>query len=294
MEKFIANLTLLTLRTIGRLPLPAGLFFGALLGRIAWLVGPREVQTTRRNIEACYPQLSAREQTALARQSVIESGRLAFEINIVWQRSTEWLYGQIVSISGEHLIAQRDKSRGLMILGPHVGNWEVLGAICSGYGPIAFLYQPPKKKHLEPLMIAARSKQGATQLPTDVRGVAGLMRTLKRGETIGILPDQNPDDNGGDFAELFGHQALTMTLVHKLLQKTGAQVIMGAAIRVPGGFAIHFWEAPAGIDSADEAESLRALNVGVEQSVALAPSQYQWEYKRFRRQPEGMPRFYHR
>lgn len=280
------------LRGIGSLPLSWGRNLGVLLGKIAWLVQPREVKTTRRNIDACFPDLSEPERRLLAHQSVLESAKLAFEINIVWQHSTDWMFRRIVSKQGEDLVLNRDKSRGLILLGPHVGNWEVLGSFVSGYGPMAFLYQPPKQKHIEPFMIAARSRLGAEQLPTDIRGVAGLIRILKKGGTVGILPDQNPEDSGGEFAKFYGHPAMTMTLVHRLLQKTGALVIFCSAIRVPGGFSMHFWEPPSDIYSDDVAKSLRALNLGVEQSVALAPAQYQWEYKRFRRQPPGLPRFY--
>lgn len=293
-EKIVAKLTLLALRGVGGLPLGLGRRLGGLLGWLAWLASPREVHTTRRNIAACYPQLSAAEQRQLAHQSVLEAGRMAFEINIVWHKPVAWIFERIVSVSGEELVKDHEQGRGLIFLGPHVGNWEVLGTYIAHFGPSAFLYQPPKKAFLEPMMLAARSRLGAELLPTDLRGVAGLIRNLKKGGVVGILPDQNPEDSGGEFAEFFGHPAMTMTLVHRLIQKTGAKAIMSAAIRVPGGFAIHFWLPPEDIYSDDTAQSLRALNQGVEQSVALAPAQYQWEYKRFRRQPAGRPRFYQR
>ena len=110
---------------------------------------------------------------------------------------------------------------------------------------------------------------------------------------VGILPDQLPAPEGGDFAPFYGLPALTMTLVHSLIQRTGSLVVCGGAQRLDdGGFKLFFNEAPTAIYSEDKIESLTALNQAVEQCAAAAPAQYQWEYKRFRKQPDGVKRYY--
>ena len=58
------------------------------------------------------------------------------------------------------------------------------------------------------------------------------------------------------------------------------------------GFRMHFLPAPEGIDSPDPVTAVTALNRGVEQCVELAPSQYQWSYKRFRTRPPGEASLY--
>lgn len=278
---------------LGWLPLSVSRAMGAGIARIGWWFSPRPVKVTCRNIDLCYPHLSAAERRHLAHASVVESGRLSFEINTVWQRDIPWLMSRIVAVHGESLVTgPASGGRGVMLLSPHIGNWEVMGIHCSSLGPMGILYQPPKQAYLEPLMRRARARMGATQLTTDVRGVAGLFKTLRKGEMIGILPDQVPEDAGGEFADFFGQPALTMTLVHKLVQKTGCQVVMCYALRRPGGFEVYYQAPPEDIYSSNEATSLRGLNRAVEDVVAACPEQYQWEYKRFRKVPPGAERHY--
>jgi KDO2-lipid IV(A) lauroyltransferase len=126
---------------------------------------------------------------------------------------------------------------------------------------------------------------------TDNKGVAELLRALRAGDISGILPDQVPDISGGVYAPFFGVPALTMTLVSKLQHKTGARVLLGVARRLQGaaghGFEIVFREPDPEIYAGDIPASLAALNRSIEALVSETPEQYQWEYKRFRRQPDG-------
>jgi KDO2-lipid IV(A) lauroyltransferase len=114
-----------------------------------------------------------------------------------------------------------------------------------------------------------------------------LVKALHRGEITGILPDQHPPASGGRLAPLLGIETRTMTLIYKLLKKSDAQAIMASALRVSGGWTLHFTQVSNEIYSDDEATSLAALNKGVEDIIALAPDQYQWEYNRFREIPLG-------
>ena len=107
-----------------------------------------------------------------------------------------------------------------------------------------------------------------------------------------LLPDQEPAREGGAFAPFFGIPALTMTLVPKLVKKTRCRVVLGLAKRVRGGFELHYLDPDPRIYAEDESESLAGLNASVELVARLALEQYQWEYKRFRRRPEGEAPFY--
>jgi len=106
---------------------------------------------------------------------------------------------------------------------------------------------------------------------------------------VGILPDQTPRREGGEFADFYGIPTLTMTLASKLIQKTEAKPLVTYAQRLPDaqGFKIVIREAEPGMESTDMVKSLTALNHSVEKCIADVPSQYQWEYKRFRRTAPG-------
>ena len=155
--------------------------------------------------------------------------------------------------------------------------------------PLNILYQPPGLIELDDFILGARERVGTKVFPTDRRGVLAMFKALREGEVVGILPDMEPPEEAGAYATFFGNQALSMTLVSKLAQKTGATVMCVYAKRLPAGkgFEAVFKEADPGIYSADLATSVAALNRSVELCVKDVPEQYQWEYKRFKTKPGG-------
>jgi KDO2-lipid IV(A) lauroyltransferase len=181
----------------------------------------------------------------------------------------------------------------VLVLAPHLGNWEVVSIFLAGYAPLTALYQPPPLPALDKLVLGGRSKSNITMAPTNRRGVMQLFKALQRGELVGILPDQVPDDgSGAEIAPFFGLPALTMTLVHSLVERTGCEVVCIYAERVKDGFRVVIRAPEPGIGDADLQRSVSALNASVENCARAIPEQYQWEYKRFRRLPEPYPQYY--
>jgi hypothetical protein len=180
-----------------------------------------------------------------------------------------------------------------MVLGPHLGNWEVLGLHVATLGKAVALYEPPHMKALEDMVRSARQRSGSTLVPTTPRGLTQLVRALRDGGIAGILPDQVPPVvESGENSVFMGVACFTMTLASKLLARSGARAFFGFAERIPGGFRVHYLPADEALYSDDVAESLRALNDGVERCLRHCPEQYQWEYKRFRTRPRGELDYY--
>lgn len=278
---------------LGKLPLSVSRIIGGFIGRLNYVFNTRLTQITRTNISRCFPDLNKAQREHLIKQSVIETGRVGIEIPGVWLKSQHWLQGKILKVRNRDLLDQKLASdAGLVLLVPHIGNWEVLGLYLCGITQMTTLYQPPKIAEMEALIRQSREREGARLVPTNNKGVMALFKTLNAGGMTIILPDQVPAKKAGEYSSFFGLPARTMTLPHGLIKRTGCQVLMAYAIRVPGGFEIVFEEPDADIYSEDTQASLMAMNRSVEACVKTCPSQYQWEYKRFRKQPAGMPKFY--
>jgi KDO2-lipid IV(A) lauroyltransferase len=290
---FKAQILVCLIKTVGYLPLSAARRFGAALGWCSWLVQVRGAKVTRENIALCFPDLTAEQQLALAKSSVIETGKLAAEVCVIRQRDPQWLQARIKAIHGEALIKEEiAKGKGLILLAPHLGNWEVLGLTLPSYGKMTALYQPPKQAYLEELVKSSRQKTGAELVPTTRRGVVKLLTSLKSGGITAVLPDQNPAHGSGEFSPFFGHLAYTMTMVHGFVNRADCPLIMGFVLRVKDGFEVFFIQADEAIYSKDPAESLAAMNQAVEKCIAHCPEQYQWEYKRFKKiPPNGVKRY---
>jgi Kdo2-lipid IVA lauroyltransferase/acyltransferase len=280
---------------LGRLPLTACRLLGRAFGFLLWVFPNRNRSTTQRNIAHCFADLSIQEQRKLVFNSLQHSGMLIFEMAIIWSKPYSWLEQRIRAFENIELFQKaQTRERGLIILLPHLGNWEVFSryipAVCDGVG----LYEPSRSVELGQFIKAQREKTGAKMVPTTARGVATLLRHLKQGGTTCILPDQVPNqkDRSGVFAPFFGHPCYTMTLVNQLHQRTNAIILGAVARRVRGGFVLRFYPVDDTIYSKDNVLSVSAMNAFVEACVRDTPEQYQWEYKRFRRVPKDTKRIY--
>lgn len=287
-SRFRALLLRTALRGFSWLSLPAAHRLGSLIGRLVAAKRGKLWRSSLDNIQRCLPELSAEAQTQLARHSLIEAGKTLVEMGAVWQSPWEKIAHWAVTVEGlDALHAARTAGRGVILLSPHIGAWEFGGLYTAQQLPTTTLYRPPREPAFEALITQARSRTGTTLVPANRQGVKALLLALRRNELAVILPDQEPAVGEGAFAPFFGHPAYTLTLVHSLMQRTGAPAFFGFAERLPNGqgFHLRYLPAPEGLDAADPATALAALNAGVEQIVRLCPAQYQWSYRRFRRQP---------
>ncbi|MFC7368256.1 lysophospholipid acyltransferase family protein [Vreelandella zhaodongensis] len=281
-------------RSLARWPLSTLWRIATLLGPLVYRFSKRERQVTEINLKVVKPNASDGERKALAKKSLQHSAATMLELGYAWMGTPEKVAASILSVHGrDKLDSARAEGRGVIVLAPHFGNWEVLNFWLSSHFPFTAMYEPPKIIGLEPVIRHGRERMGASLVPTNARGVAALLKALKRSEAIGILPDQEPNWGSGVFAPFYGHNAYTATLLPKLVARTQARVVTGVALRVPGkGFEIHFLDADERVYSNDDAESATGVNASVETSIALDPVQYQWEYKRYRKvieQQQGLP-----
>ena len=262
-----------------------GRCLGALCGRLP--IEPRDV--TDLNLTLCFPEMPANERRRLVVRSLEETGKAAFELGALWRWPVERLEALEEAAVGEELLAGTVAGgRGTVLLTPHLGNWEFLNHFLMRRGQLVTLYRPPRIAELDAVVLEARGRTGCVSAPATRGGVRRVLRALAAGELVLILPDQEPLKAYGVHAPFFGVPALTMTLVARILRRTGAAPLFVFAERRPAGkFRIRFLEAPGGLTDADEETAAASLNRGVEACVRLCPEQYLWSYKRFKTAPPG-------
>jgi len=285
MDSFKAKVAILLLKCLAMLSLKNAQRLGTLVGRVLWMGDSKLTRVTKENIEICYPDLPKGEQQALVKKSLIETGKLFSEFGVAWEWPSEKTLSLIQSVQGkEHIDSIFERGKGVIVLAPHHGNWEIVGLYLSTLRPMAALYKPPKIKQLEEYMSAVRGRYGSELVPTNKRGVIRLFSILSKQGMVGILPDQVPGGTGGIFAPFMGIEANTVKLVSRLIDRTACEVVSLCAIRRPNGegFDMVFKEADPDIYSKDIGVSVAALNRSVENCLKDYPEQYQWEYKRFK------------
>lgn len=280
-------------RGMALLPFGAAQALGWLTGILMVLIPNKQRRNALVNLRLCRPDWSEAQARRSRNCALREESKTFIEIAYLLLRPVPRVLALIRETHGLEWL-ERGQGRGLIVLSPHLGAWELAGLYLSTRGPTTTLYKPQPLGDV--LVRQARARGGADLVPTDNAGIRRLLQALRRGEYLGILPDQEPKaEKGSVFAPFFGVPALTMLLVNRLARKTGAPVVFLFARRLPWGrgFALHCLPAPDGVDAEDDETAARALNRGVEACVAICPEQYVWSYKRFRTRPDGGPHPYH-
>jgi len=277
---------------LASLPLWMAHAIGRTVGYLMARIPNKQRRNALINIRLCYPHLAETEALQFRDRSFLEYGKTYLEIAYLWSRPVEHVLGLVKEVFGLELLT-KDTERGVIVLSPHLGAWELAGLYLSTIGPTTTLYRP--QPVADDLIRRARSRGGAKLVPTDQQGIRRMLEALRRGEYLGILPDQEPkSDRAAVFAPFFGEPAFTMLLVNRLARKTGSRVVFLFAERLPRGrgYRLHCLQAPEGIDSDNPVEAATALNRGIERCISVCPEQYAWSYKRFRSRPNRLPHPY--
>ena len=277
------------LRLIGRLPLSVLHPAGVLAGWIAWMADPVFRRRLRSNLVASGLVADERVARRVAREAVASAGQAVLELPWLWCRPQAEVAARVQVVHGAALLrGAQDARRGILFLTPHLGAFEVTPQWYGTQRPLTVMYRRPRLEWLDPLLRAGRARGRIALVPADLSGVRALLRALRAGEAVGLLPDQAPAAGEGIWAPFFGRPAWTMTLVGRLAQATGATVLMAFARRLPGrGYALEFHPVDLPVQG-DALARACALNAAVEAAVARCPGQYLWSYNRYKR-PAGVP-----
>ena len=264
-----------------RLPLSILHRLGALLGWATYLLSAQYARRLRENLRYAGLGDSELEQRKLLHANISEMGKGLMEMPWVWRRPLAEVVASVKQCNGwEHFEAARAQGKGVIALTPHLGCFEVISLYIATRLPMTCMYRPPRWKFLDILMHEGRERGLMKLAPTDLGGVRQLLKALKRGETIGVLPDQVPGNGEGEWAPFFGRPAYTMTLIGRLLEASGAVAVMSYVVRLPRGegYALHFM--PLSFDASSSIP--KQINAALEAVVRTCPEQYLWSYNRYK------------
>jgi KDO2-lipid IV(A) lauroyltransferase len=264
---------------LSKLPLPLLHAFGSLLGWIVYLASPAYRSRLKDNINRA--GYSEQLHTAIR-----ESGKNLLELPFIWCAPPDKVLAKAKVENWELAQAALDSGSGVIFLTPHLGCFEIIAQAIAQKTPLTALYRPPRKALLKPLMEDARARDNLHLAPANLAGVRTLLKTLKKGAAIGLLPDQVPQQGEGVWAHFYGKPAYTMTLPAKLHQMTGAIILLSYAERLSRGrgFSVRFVAFDADLQGTPQQQA-SAINGAMEKLIARCPAQYFWSYNRYKSPP---------
>jgi KDO2-lipid IV(A) lauroyltransferase len=278
------------------LPLPLLHLLAWPLGMLLILIPNKQRYYAQTNINVCFPDWPKAKRNRIWRRSLIETIKTLLETPKLLYGNPRTVLKLMKQVSGQEHIEQGLKAgKGVIIICPHLGSWEIIGQYISHHFPMTNMYRPQKNPQLDEIIRKGRIRQGSEVVPSTQKGLKELLKAIKNNRIIGTLPDQNPGAGAGVYVSFYGVLANTPVFAARLAAKTGAMVVNATAERLPFGKGFHLHIEPASdclYDSNIEV-SAECMNRDMEQLIlSHKPEQYWWGYNRFRHRPEGEPEIY--
>ena len=268
-------------RMCAHLPLPVLHAIGVLIGWLVYWASPTYRKRFRENSSQAGMAWPA------VRRAIGETGKLVFELPWIWLRPHAEKQPSI-AWHGVELVEQAlARGKGVIFMTPHVGCFEAIPQAqvqrFPSAGAMTLLYRPSKSAWFDAVLREVRSAPGLEPAPTTTGGVRMVLKALKQGRVIGLLPDQVPADGLGVWAPFFGRPAYTMTLAVRLAQQTGATLLLtwGDRLAWGQGYVVHVEPLDLPLDQANEV-CAAALNQAMEVLIARRPNMYLWSYARYK------------
>ena len=264
-------------RLLSRLPLRWLQRLGAVLGLLVYAFPGRY----RRRLRAHAAQ-AGHDSAAFARRAAAHTGIMMLETAWVWFRPGE-ARALVHTAQRERLRRAAAEGRPVVFLTPHLGNFELAARFAAQYAPIHVLYRPPRQAALRPLVETSRQNDGVRIAAANRQGLRQLLRALREGQMVGILPDQVPGAGDGAWADFFGRPAYTMTLPARLAADPEVMVIAATCARLPGGrgWQLHLEDIDDRPDPSPEAQAAW-INAIMMRLIERCPEQYLWSYHRYK------------
>jgi KDO2-lipid IV(A) lauroyltransferase len=283
------------LRLTGVLPLPVLALFGSAFGMLVCLLYASRRRIVLRNIERCFPALTAREHASLVRRHFRAFGQTLFSLPIAWWGSRRRLKRLVRLCGREHLAGLQAAGRPVILMAPHFLGLEIGGFRISMDVDVVAVFRHPDNPLLRAIMERSRARFGA-QLAEHNKPFTSMVRTIKSGRPLYYLPDQDAGRRNSVFAPFFGVPASTFTTLARIAKMTGAAVIPCATYQRPWGMGYEtVLGAPlAGYPTGDDVADATRMNAEIEKLVRVHPEQYFWVHKRFKTRPAGEADFYKR
>ena len=275
MQKLLLKLSF---NTIAILPLGVMQILGAFLGLLAY-IGSKQYRTLfRTQYEAV---VQSHQLPFVLWTAVTNSGKLFSDCLWIWKNPQKAV--KLVEIQNWDVVESAiNEGRGLVMLTPHLGGFEVIPRVLAQHFPATVLYRPPRQAWLNEVVEAERAYPNMEFVPTNLNGVRQMTRALMRGEAIGILPDQVPSGKEAVWVPFFGRPAYTTPLPARLANRNHTPVLMFTAKRKSLGQGWLMEVTRLAPLSEDAVTAATEINHALEQAILKAPEQFIWAYNRYK------------
>ena len=260
---------------------------GRRFGRLFRSLDRRRREVAERNLALAFPEKRPAEIEALSIAVFEHFGGMAADLLHAVGEPLEALRARVEVTGAETARAAAATGRGLFLLTAHLGNWEYSALLTCAIGlPTTVIARPLDNPLLEAILRRFRERTGNTVV-YKTNAAREMLRTLKRGGTVGILADQHTSTADAVVVPFFGRPASTTSIVARLVDRTEALLVPVACVRTGPALYHLAYEPPIDVRSLppEEREPVPLtgrFNLEIERLVRRNPEQWLWLHNRWK------------
>jgi len=267
---------------------PFGLRFGYafcdLITSIVFVLNTEIVKISRININIAYSSINQKDMESLVKRSVKQSIRSYYETLFCLSRNQTKLNKSIFKVENRFLFTQTNRDFGLILLSNHNRSVDLLLNQLTNQEDVTAIFKPIKIKTLNEFVRKNRQKSGSSVFETNFTGVKELFSALKRGEAVAMAADQVPAKNMGVYENFFGRKVYTTNLIPSLHSKTKAPIVSVAIHSDNLTNQLYIRYGSKSTYKEKSQYNAKTMNKEIENIININPEDYNWEYKRFKKQ----------
>ena len=238
-------------------------------------------KVTRKNLSIVFPDTTSLELDMLAKESFKETIKSLYETLYTWSRSSQNIIFKVKKINNRFLFNGSNHEDGLIIFAPHNRSIDFMLRWISTQRPHTSLYKKIKFSLIDQFVKKFREEENCKMVETGIGGVKSILNALEKNQMTCMASDQVPADGLGTYSKFFGHECYSFALAPKLARKTKKEILLTyLSYKRDIGHIINFKRPSVEIY---EKNGVDVMNKEMEDEIRKSPSEYSWEYKKFRK-----------
>ena len=265
---------------------------GRALGHVFYYLAKSRRQIAKKNINACFPELSPEQRKRLAKKTLIENTIGVVETAAAWWRPPQEFLACTEFYGTENLLQPLRDGHGVLLIGGHYTTLDMGGSLLSLVTPYDVTYRANNDPVTD--WVIRKGREGFTEHQLERSEVRQVLKALRSGRVVWYAPDQDYGSQRSVFAPFFGIQTATVKATSRFAAQPNTKTLFISHYRKKddSGYAVFFSPALDNFPSGDETEDARIVNQHLEQEIRRVPEQYMWVHRRFKTRPKGEPSFY--
>lgn len=282
---------ILFMRALAPLPLGVVRALGKALGRLLFVAARPRRRIALTNLRLCFPHWTEAERVALARRNFVYFTQAFLDRSWLWHGDPA-VVRQRLRITGA--VDDLTREGAVVMFAPHFYGMDAGGSAVMQQidRPACTIYSTQPNAALDEWMQRGRQRFGDATLLSRTEGVKPIVRALREGKMLYLLPDMDLGPHESVFVPFYGVPTATVPSLSRFAMLGHARVVPVITRLTDFGYEVKVHPAWPDYPTADATADAALMNRHLQDYIDEMPEQYYWVHKRFKTRPEGQPSLY--